>query len=77
MDINGIKIILFTRVNIIGGGVPLLLPAMTFTPSLLIFLAKIKKEKKKAPRLSPLRSERGPPTDDPPLNIKYSENEVF
>ena len=40
MVINGIKIILFTRVNVIGGGVPLLLPAMTFTKSLLIFLAE-------------------------------------
>lgn len=40
MDINGIKIILFTRVNVIGGGVPLFLPAMTFTASLLIFLAE-------------------------------------
>ena len=40
MVINGIKIILFTRVNVIGDGVPLLLPAMTFTPSLLIFLAE-------------------------------------
>jgi len=40
MDINGIKIILFTRVNVIGGGVPLLLPAMTFTASLLKFLAE-------------------------------------
>lgn len=67
MDINGIKIILFTRVNVIGGGVPLLLSAMTFTPSLLKFLAEF-------PGGAADQVQDHTSTEELPLSEKYSLN---